>query len=159
MNKYLAYLILIPLLSCTLSSTPPKNSRLVPAIISTDIATVSILLKQGADPNIKDATGRTPVAVAIDQLYNPHKYESPIIIMKSQINEAEKAKSLKRSMNQRKIVLLLLKAGGDPNAVVTKGKTPLLIAIDNFEPEIAKSLIVYGADPKSRAMGEMVCKP
>jgi len=50
--------------------------------------------------------------------------------------------------------MLLLRAGGDPNAAVRKGRTPLLVALDNFESDIARSLIEHGADSKSGAVGE-----
>jgi ankyrin repeat protein len=72
----------------------------------------------GADPNIKDNSGKTPLHEVLS------KAEPPIELVKT-----------------------LLKAGADPNATTDEGRTPLHYAVLHDNPRLISLLLKHGADP------------
>jgi ankyrin repeat protein len=79
---------------------------------------VELLLRHGADPNIRDSKGLTPLLQAL------------------------------RNGSMLKVLALLLDHGADPNIGDQDGKLPLHYAINAQSPEMVALFLKYGADPK-----------
>jgi ankyrin repeat protein len=81
---------------------------------------VSILLKAGADPNIRDGGGFTPLLSAM---------------------------YLSRFLYKARSVNLLLRAGANPNAISISGFNALRVAIERNYVYTVNILLEYGANP------------
>jgi cytohesin len=86
-----------------------------------DVYLAEELLKQGADPNEQDISGRTPLHYA---------FWAPEGGWRCRVEVAE----------------LLLKHGADPNARDKDGKTPLHYAVAHRHSDAVKLLLEYGAE-------------
>jgi len=91
-----------------------------------DIASVKKLLEHGAQPNLCDRYGRSPlhVVAAVGDSAN----------------------------TQLKIVELLVKAGADPDLVARNGDTPLHAAVRRAQLDTVRGLLEVGANPEPERM-------
>jgi len=97
---------------------------------SMDVATIEYLIAHGADVNVKDTNGYTPLM--------SHTHKSRIVNGECKDFPAEAIAILR----------LLLKHGADINARLPNGKTVLDLAIDNQrsgDAEVIRFLIQNGA--------------
>ena len=117
-----------------------------------DVAT--ILLKHGADPNIKTKhDGRTPLhyAAAEGRLAVVGALLKYGAIVDVKDNYGKTPLYLATTNAHTDVVSYLLKKGADPNTRDEKwSETPLHLASYNDEIVIAKLLLRYGADPNAR---------
>jgi len=90
------------------------------------IKTIADLLENGADPNIKDIEGRTPLLFAIAM---PHP-------------------SIEKETKSDHLADMLLNKGANPNITSYNGTSPLLLATIYNNPYIVKRLLVKGANPQ-----------
>jgi ankyrin repeat protein len=97
---------------------------------------VEILLKNRADPNVKDSGGYTPLARTI-YTYEPPSYRKPGVV--SDFNE-----------RRIRVVKLLLAHGADPNLRLGDGSTALLCTAYHRHPDLMKLLLEKGADVNLR---------
>jgi ankyrin repeat protein len=86
------------------------------AIAGGKVSVATALLNQGADPNFRDDQGSTLLTIAASEEYS-----------------AEKA-------------ILLLDHGASVNLANSAGDTPLMVAVDRYQPTIVKALLDHGAD-------------
>src|SRR5579871_1803735 len=100
-----------------------RNATLLDAASRGDIATVKLLLSQGADINTRTEDGNTPLVLAVSQ-----------------------------GAEYPKLVNLLLKKGADVHARNNKGETPLMNAVSwgSGHPISAKLLLDHGADATAK---------
>jgi ankyrin repeat protein len=82
----------------------------------------NILLRAGADVEVKDASGLTPLQVACGN----------------------------RSQGYRKLVKQMILVGADVNVCDSEGWTPLMRAISTNDEDLAVLLLKNGADPNSK---------
>jgi hypothetical protein len=97
------------------------------------------LLRSGADPNIRDSTGNTFLALRRSGA-GPNTRDStgntPLL--------------LAASLGHRRIVKLLVAHGADVNARNTSGVTALHAAAENGHARVVVMLVKYGADPVAK---------
>lgn len=123
------------------------------ATIRNDSATVKTLLGFGADPNVRDESGHTPL----------HYVQTPEIcktLLDAGIDVHIRNCGLKSALHQfcrghvrrssdpstLEVIDLLIKAGVDVNVCDDKGETPLMNAIHAGLLDHARRLLAHGAD-------------
>ncbi|MCW5978118.1 MAG: ankyrin repeat domain-containing protein [Bryobacteraceae bacterium] len=122
------------------------------AIDSRQRACVWLLLKAGADRNARDREGRTPFAAAA-RLTDPRSR----FVMDYMLKNFEMARepvgpapwSLEYSVMRRQteVTKMLLALGADPNAIGTRGTTPLADAALKGDLDSVRALLERGARP------------
>jgi serine/threonine protein kinase/ankyrin repeat protein len=114
----------------------------------------SALLQSGADFNMKDNFGRTPLQVAVNN--KRHSLINQLLQSGADVNAKSKhggTALMDASMSQTaSLVEQLLRAGADINAKSDSGVTALHCAVTsaNHNGEIVKLLLQLGADPKAK---------
>ena len=117
---------------------------------------VEILLDAGADPNVKEDSGRTPLAIASDRGY----LRAVDTLLKRTLSDEKNQKDLalwtavwrNRYENRYEIAQLLLKNGASPNFLVGDHEgnsdctSALMTAIDSSDLRMVELLIAHGAD-------------
>jgi cytohesin len=150
-------------------------SKLLEATISGDVKSVKKLLKEGADPNVRDEKGRTPLHHAVKD--NRLDIVKLLVESGADVNAPDNygLTPLHYAVHSgyEKLVDFLLRHGADPNAKDIGGYTPLHISAfeghpatiilplelgdSSEEPEtymrIAKLLIKSGADVNMKNNG------
>ena len=130
-NAIAQYLRLGSNVNTPILSYPYGGNRDVPlldvAVANGQLETVEFLLKSGANPNQPDYSGETPLQWAIGRIKNDEPVEKQL---------------------QVTILKMLIKSGANPNRKDSNqyGYTPLIRAAEFDELEIAKTLLVAGAD-------------
>ena len=110
---------------------------------------MKILLEYGANPNLKDANGQTPLhlAIADDKIEIVKLLLEYLVDYNSKDNSGNIPLTLAIKKNRIEIVELLLQYGVDPNLKDDEGKFPLYLAIMDNNLEMVELLLKYGANP------------
>lgn len=99
-------------------------SRLFDCVQRSDVEGVKKLLNKGANPNVKNKDGKTPLCLISQNTYD---------------------------VNTEQIFILLLKAGANPNIKDNAGLATLhYLSLCNPNIRLAKILLKFGADPNLR---------
>ena len=122
-----------------------KITPLQQAVAEDKIATVSNMIKHGADINAVDGNGNSSLAIAVDsKLYEMTK------MLLSEGADVSGTSVLYNSIynfdTDRKIFDLLMEYSPNVDATDRDGKTPLMKALKAGRNEIAKTLLDAGAD-------------
>jgi uncharacterized protein len=137
-----------------LNATDPDNmTALSLAIINAHYDAAALLLDLGADPNIGDITGMTPLYAAIDLNTFADTPGRPTPRPSGKLDAVA-------------VVKALLEHGANPNAILNApilvrvhdrgdgtlgaGATPLMRAAKKGDTEMMRMLLAHGADPKRR---------
>lgn len=118
-----------------------------------DLNTTRFLLDKGANPNIADGIGRSPLSCAAGEGFNALLkllLTAPDIYVDVQKKDGDTALRLAVIHNQTESVRLLLEAGANPNIQNEDGNTPLIRAVAQGYTEITKLLLKHGANPHIR---------
>jgi len=122
---------------------------LVDAVRRGDVQEVARLLAAGANPNVKDLDGRTPLHIAAEQ----SRADLVELLLRHgadpNARDADGETPLHKAVSVSDVALveLLLRHGADPNARCKEGRTPLHRA---GRVELVELLLRYGADPDAR---------
>jgi ankyrin repeat protein len=135
------------------AANPNGFSSILLAIINSHYDVAAFLLDQGADPNIADEVGRTPLYAAVDM----HTLPDSNLPWPSELNS---------QLSSLDLIQALIAHGANVNAQLKKqqpyrskvdrgadtmlgtGATPLLRAAKAGDTEVVKVLLAKGADPK-----------
>jgi ankyrin repeat protein len=137
-----------------LNATDPDNmTALNVAIINANYDAAALLLELGADPNIGDVTGMTPLYAAVDLNTFADTPGRPTPRPSGKLDAVG-------------IVKVLLERGANPNVILNApilvrvhdrgdgtlgaGATPLMRAAKKGDIEMMRMLLAHGADPKLR---------
>jgi ankyrin repeat protein len=117
---------------------------------------IEILLDAGADPNVKDDSGKTPLVIAADGGY----LRAVDILLKRNLSDEKNQKDLalwtavwrNRYESRYEIAQLLLKNGASPNFLIRDYESnsdcasALMTAIDSSDLQMVELLLANGAD-------------
>jgi ankyrin repeat protein/serine/threonine protein kinase len=110
---------------------------------------MKILLEYGANPNLKDVSGQTPLHLAIvDDKIEIVKLLLEYLVdynLKDNLGNTPLILAIKK--NRIEIVELLLQYGADVNLKDDEGRSPLYLAIMDNNIRIVELLLRYGANP------------
>jgi len=124
------------------------------AIVQERPDAVRLLLDKGADPNIPNKNGLTPLDHACGRNKAVGKQLAELLLAKGAEVNPKNADSTPLSWavasDNTELVALLLERGADPKA---RGGYILRSAADRGDTEIAAMLIAHGADPKAMSDG------
>jgi len=123
------------------------------ASINNDLPVARFLLEKGADPNMADIHGRSPLSRAAGEGFNALLkllLTAPGIDVDAQKKDGDTALRLAVVHNQLECTRLLLEAGANPNIQNGDGNTPLIRAAAQGYTEITKVLLEHGANPHIR---------
>ncbi|AKT34475.1 Ankyrin repeat [Pyrobaculum sp. WP30] len=126
---------------------------LVDAVRRGDVQEVARLLAAGADPNVRDPDGETPLHIAAEQC----RADLAELLLKHGADPSARDNQGKTPLHIAvggrcgAVVELLLKHGADPNARNKEGRTPLHSAAISGNVKLAEILLSRGADPNARA--------
>ncbi len=163
-----------------LANKKDKNSApLFYAANYSDERLVQQLLTAGADPNVKDSNGLTPLHVALmaddhshdpDDVEHGHQEEIALLLIKHGADvkatgkNGENALILSCMRGHTELVKTLVKKGANPNSKDSSGLSPLIAALmapdhshgtdeesHNHHAEITRLLIESGADPDTKS--------
>ena len=136
------------MLLCGLPAMAAESTQLFRAIRQSDAKALALLLRQGADPNVRNSDG-TPAlmyaAVCADaptmQVLLAHRADP-------NVKNAEGATALMWAAGDAEKVKLLLRSGADIKAKSKLGRTSLIIAAASAgNLESVRLLLSKGADP------------
>ena len=108
-----------------------------------------VLLKRGADPNIRKKDGATTLMYASQ---NGHS-EVVQILLKGDADPNIRKKGEATALmyasqnNHSEVVQILLKGGADPNSRTENGVTSLMVASENGHSQVVQILLKGGAEP------------
>lgn len=121
--------------------------RLISAVAKSDIKTVEILLKKGADVNYKDFSGKVPLRIAME---NNNKNMISLLLEKGAKIEFKDSKGCTILLNAVEhgnvdMVSFLLEKGAFINCKDSLGQTPLLMALKYNNKNMISLLLEKGA--------------
>lgn len=157
-----------------LSRRPPLNeldeNGMTPLHLAVDSrkrACVALLLQAGADLNAQDRQGRTPMAAAAQITDSGDRFVMDYMLknFSKPISQEPRESagpmpwSLEHSVTHRQtnVTKMLLKMGADPNALGTKGTTPLADAALKGDLENIRILLERGA--RANTVGQTGTQP
>ena len=105
---------------------------------------LEVLAAAGADLNLPDAAGRSPLAIAVRE--GTPEQVTFLLARGVDVNRPDRAGITPLlATGNRRIQLELLAAGADPNQRFLNGESPLWGAVGKHDPELVKLLLEKGA--------------
>ncbi|MFB6355803.1 MAG: ankyrin repeat domain-containing protein [bacterium] len=167
-----------------LRSEPNRRTPLFKALQrrrqQNNVKKVSMLLEHGADPNVSDQYGNTPLLEAIEWLPGsppkkptlsksmrralPKKQREKMLVQRKKMYQRQKKRYEKTHKQVMEIVRLLLKNGADPNVPQVDKKyrspdqLPLFVSIEKQAKTLTRTLLKKGADPSVRTKSGQTVK-
>lgn len=134
------------------AEAPTPESELAKAATRGDLARVKALIDEGANVNVTDALGRTPLHMTA--FYGRPKTAAHLIASGANVNAKDRVgmtplHAAVLAGGQQEVELLLDKKA-DIKVPSEIGLTPLHLAAATGQPQLAALLLQHGADPKSK---------
>lgn len=132
----------------------PESTLLGAAVINHDLESVRTLLMFGADANIVNKDGATPLYTATGSAFSEAahvllRYGADANISAGPYGESPFAVSLTPS--KAHLSQLYLQHGADPNAIMGNNETPFTQAMNKSTPAtLIETMLVYDADPNGK---------
>lgn len=135
-----------------LNATDPDNmTALNLAIINANYDAAEVLLDLGADPNIGDVTGMTPLYAAVDLNTFADTPGRPTPKRSGKLDAIDIVKELLdhgANANATLTAPILVRVHDRGDGTLGAGATPLMRAAKKGDVEIMRVLLAHGADPK-----------
>jgi ankyrin repeat protein len=137
-----------------LNATDPDNmTALNLAIINAHYDAAAVLLDLGADPNIGDVTGMTPLYAAVDLNTFADTPGRPTPKASGKLEAVDIAKALLEHGAHPNAILnapILVRVHDRGDGTLGAGATPLMRAAKKGDVEMMRLLVAHGADPNAR---------
>jgi len=137
-----------------LNATDPDNmTALNLAIINAHYDAAAVLLDLGADPNIGDVTGMTPLYAAVDLNTFADTPGRPTPKRSGKLDAVAVVKELLAHGANANVTLtapILVRVHDRGDGTLGAGATPLMRAAKKGDVEMMRALLAHGADPKLR---------
>ncbi len=138
------------------AADPDGTTALTLAIINAHYDTAALLLDLGADPNLADARGMTPLYAAVDM----HTLdETPGRPAPAQVDALDSLAMMERLLarganpNARLTATVLERVHNNGDPVLGSGATPLMRAARKADVAASRVLLAHGADPRLAMKG------
>ena len=143
------------LVSATLVDASGTEPPLVGALKRADTTAARALVKQGADVNVADAIGMTPLHWAVQ---GNHVQLTQLLLGAGASATASTRYgvtplSLACTVGNAPMIELLLASGADPNQTSAYGETVLMLAARSGVADAVTALLTHGADVNARTEG------
>ena len=127
------------------------TTPLLLALRKSNTSLVRALLDSGADANLADQAGNTPMAMAMRTQFCNDAVFRALLDHKAAVNATNSAGqpllSWSITLGCSDLALVLIGAGANVNALDRQRSSPLIHALANRYPALAKALLAHGADP------------
>jgi len=137
-----------------LNATDPDNmTALLVAIINAHYDAAALLLDMGADPNIGDVVGMTPLYAAVDMNTFPDTPGRPTPKPSGGLDAVDMVRALLSHGADANATLnapILVRVHDRGDGTLAAGATPLMRAAKKGDVEIMRVLLTHGADPTRR---------
>ncbi|MBA3996461.1 MAG: hypothetical protein C0489_05145 [Candidatus Accumulibacter sp.] len=134
------------------NTLPTSESPLAKAASRGDLEEIRTLLDAGAEINVTDALGRTPLHMA--GFYGRPRTTELLLARGADIGARDRVgmTPLHAAVldGTYQVVDLLLGKGADINAASDSGMTPLHLAASTGQPKVIRLLLQHGANPNSK---------
>jgi ankyrin repeat protein len=133
------------------AADPDRSTALLIAVINANYDLADVLLERGADPNLGDSTGMTPVYAAVDLNTFPDTPGRPAPKPAGAIDHAGMVRTLLRhgaNPNARLTAPILVRVHDRGDGTLGAGATPLMRAAKKSDVVMMRELLQHGADPK-----------
>jgi len=135
------------------ATDPDQMTALLVAIINAHYDAAAVLLDLGADPNIGDVAGMTPLYAAVDMNTFPDTPGRPTPKPSGTLDAVDIVKALlargaKPNATLNAPILVRVHDRGD--GTLGAGATPLMRAAKKGDVEMMRALLAHGADPKAK---------
>ena len=129
---------------------PDGTTALVVAIINAHYDLAAVLLEKGADPNVGDVTGMTPLYAAVDLNTFPDTPGRPAPKPAGKLDTLDIVKALLAhgaNPNARLKAPILVRVHDRGDGTLGEGATPLMRAAKKSDVTLMRPLLAKGADP------------
>lgn len=137
-----------------LNATDPDNmTALLVAIINAHYDAAAVLLDLGADPNIGDTVGMTPLYAAVDMNTFPDTPGRPTPKPSGTLDAVDIVKALLAHRANPDATLtgpILVRVHDRGDGTLGVGATPLMRAAKKADVEMVRALLTHGANPQVR---------
>ncbi len=130
---------------------PEGTSALVIAVINGHYDVMSVLLEKGADPNVADIKGMTPLYAAVDMHTLPTTFgrpDPPVAVIDGAVDAVKRLLDGGADPNARLKDVILKRVYNPGDNRLGEGATPFMRAARGADVAVMQVLLAGGADPK-----------
>ncbi len=150
----MALIVLVAL--CATTAMADVNDDLINAVRHDDLSAVNDCIDKGADVNVKDVDGATPLILVFDSMINTNSVRFKINMNSNAVGTAHLENSnstMEKPKNTKEIARLLIANGADVNARMNNGFSSPVLWVASFfgHKDLVEMLLAKGADVNAKS--------